>query len=136
MISSKSPLILSFSPRGYGIQTSWKGEAFQDDIRPRLVRWQSIGRLAAASSPRRRGPSKGKPNLLAQHPLLPCRLLDSRFRGNDALESVRHPCRLPNHFFERRSPLGRRDAVDPSRQDQFGRPWQARQGELAGRETE
>src|SRR5262245_23536199 len=57
------------------------GEAFQDDIRPRLVRWQSIGRLAAASSPRRRGPSKGKPNLLAQHPLLPADYWIPAFAG-------------------------------------------------------
>ena len=25
----------SFSPWGYGIQTSWKGKAFQDDIHPK-----------------------------------------------------------------------------------------------------
>ena len=42
-------------------------------------------------------------------------LLDSRFRGNDTLESVLHPCRLTNHIFERRSPLGRRTEPAPAK---------------------
>jgi hypothetical protein len=52
---------------------------------------KSVRRLAAASSSKRRGPSKEKSKLLVQHALLAHRLLDSRLRGNDGLESLLRP---------------------------------------------